>query len=128
MTPCSPAKHLQEQWNVPPKNSNFIGRSKLLKQIENYFSEKTVPAVLTACHGLGRIGKTQVTLEFVWQHYKKYNLVVWFNAESGDQFQNEYIILGQELNIIPDDDNINAKELARKVKRWFEGPPRLVGY
>ncbi len=115
MTSTSPADHLPEQWNVPPRNSNFIGRSKLLKQIEDHFSQKTNPAVLTACHGLGEIGKTQVALEFVWQHYKKYNGVVWFNAESQDQLQNEYIILGREKNIIRDDDNISAKELTRKV-------------
>jgi tetratricopeptide (TPR) repeat protein len=69
---------------------------------------------------LGGIGKTQVALEFVWQHYKKYNGVVWFNAESRDRLQNEYIILGRDLNIIRDEDNIKAEELARKVKHWFE--------
>ncbi len=120
----SPAKRLLEQWNVPAKNSNFIGRSRLLRQIEDHFSQNTTPAILTACHGLGGIGKTQVALEFVWQHYKKYNGVVWFNAESRDQLQNEYIILGRELSIIRDNHNINAKELACKVKRWFEDSSR----
>jgi tetratricopeptide (TPR) repeat protein len=125
ITPTSPAEHLPEQWNVPPRNSNFIGRSKLLKQIKDHFSQKTNPAILTACHGLGGIGKTQVALEFVWQNYKKYNGVVWFIAESQDQLQNEYIILGREKKIIRDDDNISAKELARKVKRWFEDPSKV---
>jgi hypothetical protein len=83
----------------------------LLKQIEDHFSQKTTHAILTACHGLGRIGKTQVALEFVWQHYKKYNWVVWCNEESRDRLQNEYISLGRELNIIRVDDNINAHEL-----------------
>jgi hypothetical protein len=39
MIPTSPAKRLPKQWNLPPKNSNFIGRSKLLKQIEDHFSQ-----------------------------------------------------------------------------------------
>ncbi len=65
----SPAERLPEQWNVPLRNRNFIGRSKLLKQIEDYFSQKTTSVVLTACHGLGGIGKTQVALEFVWKHF-----------------------------------------------------------
>ncbi len=118
------AERLREQWSVPPKNSNFIGRSELLKQIEDYLSEKTTPAVLTACRGLGGIGKTQVALEFVWQQYKKYNGVVWFNAESRDRLQNDYISLGRELNIIGDDDNINAEERARYVKHWLEDSSR----
>jgi hypothetical protein len=119
-TPTPPANYLPELWNVPSKNINFIGRSVLLKQIEDWFSQKTTPAILIACHGLGGIGKTQVALEFVWQHHKKYNGVVWFNAESRERLQNDYIILGRELNIICNEDNINAKELARKVKGWFE--------
>jgi hypothetical protein len=53
----SPAKRLPERWNVPPENSNFTGRSKLLKQIEDHFSQKTTTAILTALHGLGGIGK-----------------------------------------------------------------------
>ncbi len=76
MAPRSPAEHLPELWMVPDKNINFIGRRKLLKQIEDHFSQKTTPAILTACHGLGGIGKTQVALEFVWRHFKKYNGVV----------------------------------------------------
>ncbi len=124
MTRNSPAERLPEQWNVPPKNNNFIGRRKLLKQLEDHFSQKTTPAILTACHGLGGIGKTQVALEFVWQHYKKYNGVVWFNAESRDRLQNDYISLGRELNIICDDDNINTEERARYVKHWLQHPSR----
>jgi hypothetical protein len=124
VTLSSPAEHLPELWNVPPKNNNFIGRSELLKQIEDHFRQKTTPVILIACHGLGGIGKTQVALEFVWQHYKKYNGVFWFNAESRDRLRNDYISLGRELNIVRDDDNINAEELARKVKHWFEEQSR----
>jgi tetratricopeptide (TPR) repeat protein len=124
ITPSSPAEYLPELWMVPTKNLNFIGRSELLKQIEHHYNQNDTPAILTACHGLGGIGKTQVALEFVWQHYKKYNGVVWFNAESRDQLQNEYIILGRERNIICNEENIKAEELARKVKGWFEDPLR----
>ncbi len=124
MTPSSPAEHLPKLWMVPTQNINFIGRSELLKQIEDHFSQKTTPAILTARHGLGGIGKTQVALEFVWQHLKKYNGVVWFNAESPDRLQIDYIRLGRELNIISYDHNINAKELAHRVKHWLQQPSR----
>jgi hypothetical protein len=124
IAPTSANERLPEQWNVPPKNNNFIGRRKLLEKIEDHFSLKTNTAVLTACHGLGGIGKTQVALEFVWRHYKKYNGVVWFNAENRDRLQDDYISLGRELNSINDDDNINAEKLVCKVKHWFEDPSR----
>ncbi len=65
-----------------------------------------------------------MALEFVWQHFKKYNGVVWFNAESRDRLQIDYIRLGRELNIIRDDDNINAEELAHRVKQCLQHPSR----
>jgi hypothetical protein len=69
-----------------------------------------------------------VALEFVWQHYKKYNGFVWFNAESRDILQNDYISLGRELNIIRDDDNINTEELALYVNHWLQHLHLLVVY
>jgi hypothetical protein len=122
MTPSSPAEHLPELWMVPTQNINFIGRSELLKQIVDHFIQKTTTAILTACHGLGGIDKTQVALEFLWQHFKKYYGVIWFYAESRDRLQLNYIKLGRELNIIRDDDNINAEELAHRVKHWLQYP------
>ncbi len=96
----------------------------MLKTIEDHLSQKTTPVTSTACHGLRRIGKIQVALEYVWQHYKKYNGIVLFNAESRDLLQNDYISLGRELYIIRNDDNRNTEELARYVKHWLQHPSR----
>jgi hypothetical protein len=65
-----------------------------------------------------------MALEFVLQHYKKYNGIVLFNAESRDLLQNDYISLGRELYIIRNDDNRNTEELARYVKHWLQHPSR----
>jgi hypothetical protein len=119
-----PAEQLPYRLNVPHRNGNFVGRSQILKQIEDHLSQKNAPLILTACHGLGGVGKTQVALEFVWQHYQQYNGVVWFNAENRDQLQNDYISLGLELNIIYENEKKDASELARKVKHWLEDPSR----
>ncbi len=121
--PISPAERLPEHWNVPPKNENFVGRGELLKQITDYFSQGDKPLVLTAVCGLGGIGKTQVALEFVWQHYKEYNGAVWFNAESKGRLQQDYIRLGRELHILREEE-MTAEEQACYVKHWLEHPSR----
>jgi len=118
--PTPPAEHLPELWMAPPKNINFIGRSELLEKIEQHYNEKGTPVILTACNGLGGVGKTQVALEFVWQNYKKYKGVVWFDSENLERLQNSYINLGRDLNIIRDDEKKDAAELARRVKLWLE--------
>ncbi|MCA4774748.1 hypothetical protein IHO40_00980 [Wolbachia endosymbiont of Mansonella ozzardi] len=33
-------------------------------------------ATLAACHGLGRIGKTQLALEFIWSKFQKYKWII----------------------------------------------------
>jgi len=119
-----PAEHLPHRFNVPHRNGNFVGRSEILKRIEYNFSQKNGPFIITACNGLGGVGKTQVALEFVWLHYQQFNGVIWFNAENRDQLQNEYISLGRELNIIYEKEIKDASELARKVKHWLEDPSR----
>src|SRR5882724_8384196 len=75
--PSPPAQHLPQMWCVPHRNGNFVGRSELLKRIEHHNIQKDTPIILTAYYGLGGVGKTQVALEFVWQHYEHYNGVVW---------------------------------------------------
>jgi len=119
-TPAPPAQHLPDLWNVPPKNVNFTGRTELIEQMKSLYNHRNSTTIITACHGLGGIGKTQLALEFIWQHYKKYNGVIWFDAESSQRLQNSYISLGRELNIIHDDEKKDDKELARKVKHWLE--------
>src|SRR5688500_6851772 len=95
--PPIPAAQLPETWNLPPRNSYFTGRTELLAKIKDCLSGEAMHLVLTV-HGLGGIGKTQLTLEYVWRHYRDYRGVCWFNAESKSRLIVDYIILGQELH------------------------------
>jgi tetratricopeptide (TPR) repeat protein len=118
--PQKSAEHLHEIWNIPHKNHNFVGRKELLQRIENHLNQESTPVILTALDGLGGVGKTQLTLEFVWQHNKGYNGVAWFNAESQERLTEDYIRLGLELNIIHQDDKYDIEKRALRVKSWLE--------
>jgi tetratricopeptide (TPR) repeat protein len=129
--PHTPAERLPERWKVPTKNKDFVGRGELLKQIKyNLNQEGSNLTVLTACHGLGGIGKTQVALEFVWRYsqenkgHQDYKGIAWFNAESRDQLRDDYISLGQELHIILTEERLSSEEGANRVKHWLEHPKR----
>jgi tetratricopeptide (TPR) repeat protein len=122
--PHTSAEHLPEIWNVPPKNHNFVSRKGLLRGIENHLNKESTPVILTALDGLGGVGKTQLALEFVWQHHKGYNGVAWFNAESQERLTEDYIRLGLELNIIHQDDIDAIEKRALRVKSWLEVPKR----
>jgi tetratricopeptide (TPR) repeat protein len=127
----TPAERLPERWKVPSKNEDFVGRDELLKQIKNYINQEgSTLTVLTACHGLGGIGKTQVALEFVWRYYqenkdhKEFKGIAWFDAESQERLRDDYISLGQELHIILTEEKLSVEEGANRIKHWLEHPER----
>jgi tetratricopeptide (TPR) repeat protein len=129
--PPTPAERLPERWKVPSKNKDFVGRGELLNQIKDYFNQEgSTFTVLTACHGLGGVGKTQVALEFVWRYYQEnkdhqdYKGIAWFNAESRERLRDDYISLGQELHIILTEEKLSAEVGANRVKQWLEHPKR----
>jgi hypothetical protein len=116
----SPVETLPTTWSIPPQNMHFIGRTELLVQMATHLGQNTfMPLVLTACHGLGGVGKTQLALEYVWQHYSNYQGVCWFRADSLDTLLQEYIRLGEELRIIKDR-QCPPEEQARVVKHALE--------
>jgi len=67
---------------VPPRNRDFTGREKLLKDIYNTFNKKKDKASTIAITGFGGKGKTQTALEYVYRYAKKYKCICWVNAEN----------------------------------------------
>ena len=70
--------------NLPfPPNPHFTGREKLLKDLHRQLAEG--PAAITqpqAIHGLGGVGKTQLAVEYAWQHRAEYDALLWLVADS----------------------------------------------
>lgn len=126
-----PANHLPELWNVPQRNKFFTGRETLLKQMKECLNSKEMKHLVLTAYGLGGIGKTQLTLEYVWQNYKEYKGVCWFNAESREQLMASYMSLGHKLNLFTEaEKNIDSEEKgkleekSKRVKEWLENPSR----
>jgi tetratricopeptide (TPR) repeat protein len=66
--------------NLAPRNPNFTGRSELLAALASSLASGTTAVV--AAHGLGGMGKSQLALEYCYQHAPDYELVWWVTAES----------------------------------------------
>jgi tetratricopeptide (TPR) repeat protein len=67
-------------WTIPLPTRNFQDRPDLIEQIDRAL-EKGATA-LTALHGLGGIGKTQLARAFAQQRRDRYKLGVWIEAET----------------------------------------------
>ena len=90
-------------WGVPPRNNHFVGRSNVLREIQETIgqdsdiSQEQSTTIATAAplshgshqvgiFGLGGVGKTQTAVEFVHRQYSggKFGLVIWFRSTAAE--------------------------------------------
>lgn len=66
------------------QNAKFYGRSMEMKEIYSRLHQKDpmpgIPSV--ALHGMGGIGKTQITLAYAYQHLEEYDAIFWIRSET----------------------------------------------
>lgn len=107
--------------NLPIKNRFFCGRDALLETIwKSYQNGEHVQGLF----GMGGVGKTQIALQYAYEHMDEYNVVWWINAENSLTIQNsisKFLIL---QGIFSDNKNV---EISRKIfldyfdshDKWF---------
>jgi len=64
------------------KNPDFVGRGYLLEILRQGIEEGNDILNIIIVYGTGGMGKTQLALEYVYQHHKDYSSVFWVNAAS----------------------------------------------
>lgn len=105
-------------WNVPHQpNPHFVGRTALLDQMQQTLATQHA-AALTAIHGLGGVGKTQLATEFAYQHAYEYDLVWWLRAEETATLTNDLAALAVPLNL-PEKDTRETDVIVAAVLRWL---------
>ncbi|MFI5910254.1 FxSxx-COOH system tetratricopeptide repeat protein [Dactylosporangium sp. NPDC051541] len=98
---------------VPIRNYNFTGRTALLDQLAQTLAAGSKAAVLPqAVHGMGGVGKTQLVVEYVYQHFDEYDLVWWIPADSASGVLASLEQLAGQLDVRPGE---NAQQTARLV-------------
>ncbi|WP_395477298.1 NB-ARC domain-containing protein [Rickettsia endosymbiont of Pantilius tunicatus] len=119
-------------WNIPRQDNVFVGREKLLNNLHNKLRQNHTPegisnVAISACTGLGGIGKTQLTLQYVTHTKHPYTFKAWFPAENIDDLCNKYIEFAKLLGYT---ENIYTKEnIIAYVKQWLvDNPGWLLVY
>jgi tetratricopeptide (TPR) repeat protein len=86
--------------NVPPRNPNFTGRNDLLAELHERLRAEQETAVLPhALHGMGGVGKSQLTVEYLYRHLNDYDVVWWIPAERTTQIGSALVDLAQRLDL-----------------------------
>ncbi len=97
LTPAHPAS-LPVSKQIPRRLATFTGREALLDRIDTQLNARRRVAV-TALHGLGGIGKTQLALEYAHRHADQYTLMWWIEAEQPVSMVAQLAALGARLGL-----------------------------
>lgn len=117
-------------WNVPGRLASFTGRSEVLNKVEKTLLAPNSTS-LTALHGLGGVGKTQLAIEYAHRHASRYTLVWWVDAAQSSVI-NEHIArlaprIGLEASGSVVEDANNVIDHLRRRRKWlliFDGVER----
>jgi tetratricopeptide (TPR) repeat protein len=105
-------------WNVPhQRNPNFVGRDALLDQIHQTLTSKNA-AALTAIHGMGGVGKTQLAAEYAYDHAGDYQVVWWIKSEEPAALASDYAALAEQLNL-PQKQERDQTVIVAAVGEWL---------
>ncbi len=113
------------KWNIPRQDQIFIGREKLLKDIEsslqNNWQKGFKRSAASICAGMGGIGKTHLALQYIHHSQYPYTLRVWFPAENTEQLKQEYFKFAKKLGY--PEEYSTFEEVLFFVKNWLEKNP-----
>ena len=75
-------KLLPDIWNVSHiRNTHFTGRKDILSELRAALTSGEPATWKQAVTGMGGVGKTQITLEYIYRHMAEYQIIWWVRSE-----------------------------------------------
>lgn len=89
-------------FNLPRQDHQFIGREQLVQELYSKLHQpdiksETTSLAISACAGLGGIGKTQLALYYAHHTKHPYTFKIWFPAENLEQLRQKYLEFAKSL-------------------------------
>ncbi len=112
---------LSPYWSVPfARNPLFTGREKILDALHAQLGNHQTVALTqsSALHGLGGVGKTQIALEYAYQHALEYGAVFWIGAETEEQMISSLLHIAEVLQL-PERNDKEQQRVIAAVQRWL---------
>lgn len=118
-------------WNLPKQTQIFIGREKLLEELDYQLHKNKKSDINTlainACSGLGGVGKTQLVLQYLHHTKRPYTLKAWFPSENIKNLHTLYLEFAISLGY--NDEKPTNENVIIYIKKWLrEHPGWLIVY
>lgn len=85
-------------YRLPPRNASFTGRNTTLRELRQHLTSMNDVA-MQVVHGLGGVGKTQLSVEYAYRYRSKYRFVAFIDAEHPDLVASQFASLARELGL-----------------------------
>ena len=95
---------MKEDFSIPfslsgvPEIEQFVGRKKELSKIKDSFQDDESQRKIVRLHGLGGIGKTQLTVTFVKEHRDTYSAIFSLNDKNEDTLKQSFAGIAKRLH------------------------------
>lgn len=95
---------MKEDFSIPfslsgvPEIERFVGRKEELSKIKEAFEGDGSQRKIVLLHGLGGIGKTQLTVTFVKEHRDTYSAIFWLNGKDVDTLRQSFAGIVKRLH------------------------------
>lgn len=101
------------------RNPNLIGRTILMENLHSALNSGEPAALTQALRGLGGVGKTQLALEYAYQHMGDYGLLWWISTEETTTLADAYAALARALQL-PEAEIRDPRVVLNAVRGWLD--------
>lgn len=118
------------QLALPPLCDNFVGHKRLLNSMREYLMGEASDMApggslvhgqkLLVLYGVPGIGKTQLALQFAYQHKLDYDFIFWIRAKDGASVARSYHDVAIALSLIDGRLEQRHSESTSRLKHWLE--------
>ena len=114
-----------------PLISNFIGRSEELEEMKDLLlpSIDAKKQKVLILHGLGGIGKTQLSLEYARVHRNDYSAIFWVTGKTRESLRQGFVRIAERIQLpdVLENRRLQSSEdrisnTIQSVKRWLAQP------
>ncbi|MEV4657081.1 FxSxx-COOH system tetratricopeptide repeat protein [Micromonospora sp. NPDC049301] len=87
-----------DTFRLPARHPNFTGRASALRRLRAALTSGGTASV-HALHGMGGVGKTQMSIEYAYRHQDRYRFIGFIDAERPEILMSQFVAMAGELGI-----------------------------